>query len=135
MNYTDHDYKPQRQEYNKTPQTISEAAMSLAIFFGVFVIVGLWVMTGLSFWVGLGIVMATGWVVFRAGKEVRDGTKGPAQIRDLPLTEDEFCDAYTQYHGDGIDKVAQLVRECNTGKELMEFCNYIRAIAKQRREK
>lgn len=41
------------------------------------------------------------------------------------LSEEQFCKLHTQYNGEEIDNIKQLVSETFTGEELLEFINYI----------
>ncbi len=41
------------------------------------------------------------------------------------LTEEQFCDLHSQFHGEKISSLQQLTNHCFTGEELYEFCAFV----------
>ena len=40
------------------------------------------------------------------------------------MTDEEFCELYSSYYGEKIDKVGQVVQEVLTGEELKEIIEF-----------
>ena len=45
-------------------------------------------------------------------------------LKDMELTDKEFCKMYTAFYGEEIDNVKQLVSSKFNGEELKEFVNH-----------
>lgn len=43
----------------------------------------------------------------------------------FPLSGQQFLELYTEYNGEQVDKLHQIVNETFTGEQLYEFVNYI----------
>ncbi len=41
------------------------------------------------------------------------------------MTRKEFCKLYTEYHGEKVDNVAQIVIHNTDGVELYDFCKFL----------
>jgi hypothetical protein len=40
------------------------------------------------------------------------------------MTDEEFCELYSSYYGEKVDKVNQVVQEVLTGEELKEIIEF-----------
>ena len=40
------------------------------------------------------------------------------------MTDEEFCELYSSYYGEKVDKVGQVVQEVLTGEELKEIIEF-----------